>query len=63
MRYTDMFACAPECGCTFACSAPNRSLAREIASALDYRASGVGKLIVRATQAFRVAYGGADASE
>lgn len=36
---------------------------REIASALDYRASGVGKLIVRATQAFRVAYGGADASE
>jgi RNA polymerase sigma factor (sigma-70 family) len=36
---------------------------REIASALDYRASGVGKLIVRATQAFRVAYEGADASE
>lgn len=36
---------------------------REIASALDYRASGVGKLIVRATRAFRTAYEGADASE
>ena len=36
---------------------------REIASAIDYRASGVGKLIVRATQAFRNAYEAADASE
>lgn len=36
---------------------------REIASALDCRASGVGKLIVRATRAFRIAYEGADASE
>lgn len=36
---------------------------REIASALDYRVSGVGKLIVRATQAFRGAYERADASE
>jgi len=36
---------------------------REIASALDYRASGVGKLIVRATHAFRVAYERANASE
>jgi hypothetical protein len=24
-------ACAPECGCTFACSAPNSSFARSIA--------------------------------
>jgi RNA polymerase sigma factor (sigma-70 family) len=36
---------------------------REIAGALDYRASGVGKLIVRATRAFRTAYEAADASE
>lgn len=36
---------------------------REIASALDYRMSGVGKLIARATQAFRCAYERADASE
>ncbi|MGH7551176.1 MAG: RNA polymerase sigma factor [Gemmatimonadota bacterium] len=35
---------------------------QEIASALDYRASGVGKLIVRATLAFRIAYEEADAS-
>ena len=35
---------------------------REIASALDYRLSGVGKLIVRATRAFRTAYEEADAS-
>ncbi|MGH7570536.1 MAG: RNA polymerase sigma factor [Gemmatimonadota bacterium] len=35
---------------------------QEIASALDYRASGVGKLIVRATRAFRTAYEEADAS-
>lgn len=36
---------------------------REIASALDYRASGVGKLIVRATQAFRIAYERVDAPD
>lgn len=36
---------------------------REIGSALDYRMSGVGKLIVRATRAFRSAYERADASE
>lgn len=36
---------------------------REIASAIDYRVSGVGKLIVRATQAFRTAYEGADARD
>lgn len=35
---------------------------REIASALDYRPSGVGKLIVRAMRAFRTAYEEADAS-
>ena len=27
-----MFALAPECGCTFACSAPKSALARSIAS-------------------------------
>ena len=31
-KYAAMFACAPECGCTFACSAPNSSSAREMAS-------------------------------
>lgn len=35
---------------------------QEIASALGYRVSGVGKLIVRATRAFRTAYEEADAS-
>lgn len=35
----------------------------EIATALDYRASGVGKLIVRATRAFRAAYEEAYAPE
>lgn len=35
---------------------------REIASALDYRVSGVGKLIVRAMEEFRRAYEEADAS-
>ena len=25
-KYTDMLACAPECGCTLACSAPNSFL-------------------------------------
>ena len=30
-----MFACAPECGCTLACSAPNSAFARSMASALD----------------------------
>lgn len=36
---------------------------REIATALGCRASGIGKLIVRATRAFRVAYEGPHASE
>ena len=27
-----MFACAPECGCTFAWSAPKSAMARSIAS-------------------------------
>lgn len=36
---------------------------REIGAALDYRVSGVGKLLVRATRAFRTAYEGADASD
>ncbi len=31
-KYAAMFAWAPECGWTFACSAPNRRLARSIAS-------------------------------
>ena len=30
--YTAMFVCDPACGCTFACSAPNSSFARSIAS-------------------------------
>ncbi len=30
--YTAVLACAPECGWTFACSAPNRLLARSMAS-------------------------------
>ena len=32
VKYTAMFACAPECGCTLAWSAPNSALAREMAS-------------------------------
>lgn len=35
---------------------------REIAEALDYRLSGIGKLIIRATRQFRSAFEGADAS-
>ena len=35
---------------------------REIGDALDYRMSGVGKLIIRAERAFRAAYEEADAS-
>src|SRR5213594_4028730 len=31
-RYAAMFACAPECGWTFACSALNKALARSMAS-------------------------------
>lgn len=36
---------------------------RDIAAALDYGVSGVGKLLVRATAAFEDAYGEADASD
>ena len=31
VKYTAMLACAPECGWTLACSAPNSSLARAMA--------------------------------
>ena len=48
-----MFACAPECGCTLACSAPNSAFARAMASALD----DVDELAAAVVALARIAFG------
>ena len=48
-----MLACAPECGCTLACSAPNSALARAIASAFD----DVDELAAAVVALARIAFG------
>ena len=48
-----MFACAPECGCTLACSAPKSAFARAMASALD----DVDELAAAVVALARIAFG------